>query len=691
MQGVSATSPATSIPRVAAREGRVRLAAGLLVVAGVLAYCNSLTTPFVFDDVPSIQENPAIRRLWPLGDVLWPRQPGGLTTSGRPLLSLSFALNHAVGGERVTGYHVVNLAIHVGAAWLLFGIVRRTLPRWRASPAGGRGRCGSDDDGESALRVAFAVALIWVVHPLTTAAVTYVVQRAESLAALFYLLTLYAFIRGIEGGPRWRTGSVIACLLGLATKETVATAPLLVLAYDRTFVAGSFAAALRQRRGYYLCLAATWILLASLLLANGTRGGTAGFGTTVSAWAYLCTQAAAIVKYLWLAVWPQSLVFDYGAHAAGGLGAVWPQAGVVAALLAASVRAWRSGRAAGFLGVAFFVVLAPSSSVVPVATQTIAEHRMYLPLAVVIALVVAAAFVRHGRGALIGCVVAAVALGGLTVARNRDYRSELALWRDSATKFPGNARAHNNLGQALFRAGQIDQAIRHYQRAIELRPSYPEPHYNLGVAFAQRGDLAQALAAYEGALRLEPDYPEAHNNIGNALLRAGRAGEGMRHYAEAIARRPGFAEAHNNLGHALLEGGRAGEALPHLERAARLQPGYAEAHYNLGNALAELGRMPEALERYRAAIAAKADYAEAHVNAGNALLALERPNEAAAHYEKALALDPRQADAHNNLGTVYLHTGRVAEAAAAFQRALALRPDFDAARQNLAEARARLR
>lgn len=665
------------------RAGQAGVAAAVLVLVTALAYRNSLFTPFVFDDVPSIVENASIRRLWPLSDVLAPHQPGGLTVSGRPLVNLSLALNYAISGPRVWSYHVANLAIHCAAALCLFGLVRRTLLTAPLRPRFGSNAC----------TLALLVAGLWALHPLQTESVTYIVQRAESLAALFYVLTLYAFVRGANAAAarsKWFILSVVACLAGMATKEVVVSAPILVLFYDRTFLSGTLVAAWRRRRGYYAALAVTWVLLAALVLGTGSRGGTAGLGAQMSSSTYALTQCGALVRYLALTLWPQALVFDYGIGTAQHVGEVLAPAMVVIALLVAAALALRRPRPVGFALLWFFALLAPSSSFVPVATQTIAEHRLYLALAAPLALAVLATASLFGKRNVAAALAASVGLGALTVARNADYRSELALWQDTVAKYPTNARAYNNLGQAQFRAHRLPEAMRSYERALELQTKYPEPHYNLGVALAELGRLPEAIAHYEAALRAEPDYPEAHNNLANTLVRAGRLPEALPHYEAALARRPTFAEAENNYGNALLQAERLEDAAARFRRALQLKADYPEAHYNLGNALAWAGRMDAALAEFRAALAAKPDYAEAHVNAGNALLALDRPAEAVTHYERALALNPQLAEAHNNLGTVFLHTGRAADAAAAFERALAIRPDFADAQRNLAEARAEL-
>ncbi|MEO6876250.1 MAG: hypothetical protein ABI222_15655, partial [Opitutaceae bacterium] len=372
-------------------RGAIALAGGTLVLAVVAAYANSWNAPFVFDDFMAITQNPTIRHLDRLGDVL--SSPAFATGStGRPMVSLSLALNYAVGGYDVKGYHLANTLIHAVAALALFGLMRRTLLR----------PVMREKFGAAALPLAFAIALLWALHPLQTESVTFVIQRSESLMGMFYLLTLYGFIRAVESASprRWQIFTVIVCLVGMATKEVMVSAPVLVLLYDRTFVAGSFGRAWQQRRTFYLSLAATWLLLAYTVIAAGQRGGAAGFGRGVSSWDYALTQCHAIILYLRLAFWPSPLVVDYGTTIVQSLGEVWWQALLLIGLVAGTCFALVRRPAVGFAGVWFFALLAPSSSVVPLITQTMAEHRMYLSLAAVIGLVVLGGYRWLGRGSL---------------------------------------------------------------------------------------------------------------------------------------------------------------------------------------------------------------------------------------------------------------------------------------------------
>jgi tetratricopeptide (TPR) repeat protein len=620
------------------------LLCGAVIVSAILAaYGRGLGGLFLYDDVDSIVGNPSIRHL---SGALNP--PGGLTVSGRPVLNLSLAINYAVSGTGSWSYHALNIAIHAAAALALFGIVRRTL----ASPL-----AGSRPERECTM-LAFAAALLWALHPLQTESVAYVVQRAESLMGLFYLLTLYAFVRFAAAGSAgavWAAASVGACLLGMATKETMVTAPVAVLLYDRSFIGGSFREAWRRRRAAYLALAACWVPLAFLVAAAGGRGGTAGFGSGVSWWGYLLAQSRAVGLYLRLSLWPHPLLGDYGrVLQPDPLGAAFGAA-VVLSLAAGTCVMVRRNRPLGYPGIWFFLALAPSSSVVPVSTEIIAEHRMYLPLAGVVTLGVIALRAVTGRrlfAASIGLL--ALAFGILTARRIGVYESPFAFWSDVALKNPGNAGAWNNLGNLLAGRGDQTGAIAHYRRAIMLAPAYSDAHLNLGNALAATGRLGEAIENYEDALRYRPRDASLHFSLGNARAGEGDAKGAAAEYREAVALDPGRADAWFSLGGARVDLGDLAGAADAFGHAVGLRPGFADARVNHGNVLAQLGRAADAVREFN----------------------------------EALRLEPGAADVHNNLGSVLAGTGRLAEAKGQFEEALRLKPDYRDARENLERVRA---
>jgi tetratricopeptide (TPR) repeat protein len=575
------------------------LGGAILVLATLAAYHHSWSAPFVLDDEGSILANPTLRHLGSIRDVLSPPVGGGQTVGGRPVLNFSLAINYALSGTDVWSYHALNLAIHLAAGLTLFGIVRRTLQLRSAQAliAVGRGRRTPPQDPESAAfgdaalqsnatLLAFTVALLWTLHPLQTEAVTYVVQRAESMMGLFFLLTVYCFIRSLDApqAGRWHALSVASCLLGIATKEVMVAAPLLVLLYDRTFVAGSFREAWQRRRRLYLGLAATWLLLGYLVVSTGgNRGGSVGFGVDVSWPAYVLTQFGAILWYLRLAFWPHPLVFEYGARWVDFSG-VAPQALVVLALAAGTLAGLRRRSAAGFAGAWFFAILAPTS-LMPGGVRMIVEHRMYLSLAAVVALAVLGMHAVAGRRSLPVFLAVAAGLGWLTERRNADYGSALALWSDTVAKSPGSVVARSNLGQALFQQNRVPEAMSEFEAALKINPAYPETHYNLGSAQLQQGRLPEAISQFQEALRLKPGYAKAHNNLGSAMFQTGQVASAISEYEEALRLDPDNANAHYNLACAFLKLGRMPEAIGEFEAALRLNPADAKAHNNLGNAL----------------------------------------------------------------------------------------------------------
>src|SRR5258708_778766 len=248
----------------------------------------------------------------------------------------------------------------------------------------------------------------------------------------------------------------------------------------------------------------------------------------------------------------------------------------------------------GFGGAWFFGILAPTSSVVPGLTQTIVEHRMYLSLAAVLTLAVVAAYTWVGTKAILVCGAVVVAFVALTIRRNEDYRSELAIWRDTAAKRPHNALAQYNLGSTLVRIGKPTEAIDAYARALEAKPDYAEAHNNLGNVLSGLNRLDDALAHYEAARRAKPDYLEAENNLGLTLIALGRPTEAVPSCERAVQKNPSNAEAHTTLGNAYFQVGRATDAIAQYRASIAAQPTYPDAYYNLANAVLASAPVAEA-------------------------------------------------------------------------------------------------
>ena len=723
----------------------------LVVVAGVAAYVTSLDAPFIFDDDRSIVRNEHVHHLWPIGDVL--------AHARRPVVSLSLAVNYVLGGLGVWGYRALNLSIHILAGLTLFGVVRRTMliaarqPGHGALPPSGpfateRARPHHrriDASVKSAWWTALVVSLIWVVHPLQTESVTYVIQRAESMMGLFYLLTLYCVIRGADS-PRsllWYAAAVLACALGMGSKAIMATAPVVVLLYDRLFLSKTLLQAVRSRWHLYTGLAATW----SVLIATGVVGGVffpsaasgrpaVGFGYTgVTPLTYALSQPGVILHYLRLSLWPHPLCLDYGWPVARGAGTIVVPGLVIAALVVSTLWLLRWRPTLGFAAAAFFLILAPTSSFIPIKDLAF-EHRMYLPLASVVVVCIAVGRVALGYlcnrlplgpRVRMGVAVALVVLvaGGLsygTLRRNQDYRDEERMWRGVIAQRPDNARAYYNWGRTLAAVDRLDEAVEAYRESVRLDPFYASAYYNLGNVLAQleqydqaaealqetlrldprhvkaqvhlasilldTGKVDESVARYRAALQLDPRHAMARAGLAKALRVAGRKGEALEAYRVALDIDPNRAETHSDLGALLIELGRFDEAVDACLRAVQTDPDYALGHYNLANALLNLGRTDEAVESYRRALEIDPADVSAHVNLGNALVRAGRLDEAIESLREAVRIDPRHANAHYSLGRALFKKGRYGAAADAFSEVLTIDPDDAGAAQALSAARA---
>jgi tetratricopeptide (TPR) repeat protein len=427
---------------------------------------------------------------------------------------------------------------------------------------------------------------------------------------------LYCAVRGFEAmdaagqrarpvGVRWGVAAALCCAAGMATKPVMATAPVMVLALDYLFFSLSWKQALRRRWVLYAGLAATWLVLLPTTVMQ-SHESSAGFGyRAITPWEYACTQPRAVLWYVRLALWPDALCFDYMRPPLREWGRVIVPAAAVVLALGVTVWLLARRRPAAMFGVWFFLILSVTSSVMPIADVCV-EHRVYLSLAAIIAAAVIGGYeaggwllrrvarrpesrARWGRALAWGAVaLAAVALGWRTHERNRDYRSEAALWESVLRARPDNLRAKLNYGYALFVEGRTEEAIGMTQAPAQAGD--PAAHLNLGRFYSASGRAREAEAAYRKALELDPGFAKAHYNLGNLLLQQGRVPEAAGEFAVAARLRPEWAAAHNNLGIALARMNDLKGAEERFRRALALDPGYAAARENLARVLGLTGR-----------------------------------------------------------------------------------------------------
>jgi tetratricopeptide (TPR) repeat protein len=576
-----------------------------LALATTLAYLPALRAPFVMDDDSTVAMSASA-----LSAI-----PAGSPVAGRPVVRATLAANYRLnailgvnqrrdpdGPNEAIGYRLVNILFHLCTGALLFGLLRRAV----------RERTIAEDWRVIADPLAATVCALWLLHPIQTEAINYVVQRTEILASFFYVATLYGSRRAWDattggGRIRWYATAIVACLLGIGSKEIVITAPLAVILYDRAFRLDSWRAvrAPGNGRGWFYLVLAGSCAMAFTLVAAGARGGTAGFGGGMIWYGYFYSQCWAIAHYLRLVIWPNALTIDYGERLVTGARGI-PGAVFLVLLAVATLLAWRRIPRFGwfaFLGTEFFLLLAPSSSFVPVRTEVAAERRIYLALATVLVVaVVGAEWLRRryretlspARLQIAGGVVALV-LAVSTAARSYTYASSERLWRDAAAKAPENPRALSNFGYALTlqRPAKLAEAETVLRRAISLDTTCRFGCSQLASMIAAQGRYAEAAALLERTLRNNPADARAEGRLALVRMQMGAFDKAIEHLEHVATTQP-TEHVFVILGVADLAVQRRQDALAAFQSAALLNPGNPEIQ-RLGSSLFNAGRNQDAL------------------------------------------------------------------------------------------------
>ncbi|MEM7167159.1 MAG: tetratricopeptide repeat protein [Planctomycetota bacterium] len=625
-------------------EQKPLVAALLLCLAGMVVYANSLDCGFVFDDERTILQNRQLDSFFNMAHL----------KARRPVVRLSLAFNHAFGGVdglEPRGYHLLNVVVHLAAGLVLFDLMRRTLRRIKAW----EGVAG---------RVAFVATLWWLLHPLQTESVTYVIQRAESMMGLFYFATMYCVVRGIETGKKalWHGLAIASCLAGMACKAVLLTAPLIVLIFDRLFLARSFDEIARKRKGLYIGLAATMgmllvtgVLVGVLGLTKGTIS-TVGFGFAkgpdgMSPAAYLGTQPAAIARYLQLAVWPVGQCVDYS-WKVSEVPVVLPGIFILA-LLGATIWGLIKAPRLGFLGLFFFVVLSPTSSFVPIR-DLIFEHRMYVPLAAVtllLALAGAAALRRWVPASSAPAIATAVVfatsagLGWQTIERNKVYMTPLTFWQAVLDHNPDNGRANDNMAVHLGKDEERRaEAWPYLYRALELTPKSINLKLRVAHLHMEEGDFAKARPYVEEALTF-------FKNGGDRIA--------VNYF------RPSKAKANYLYGAAIAAEQKPKQALHYLDEALRIDPRLVDARINRARCYGMLGRYADAeMELLKVLDRAETDdqRLDTHQDLQTTYFQLKEYAKAEYHCRQMLQIDPRSTGAKVGLGWIEFTRGNRAKA-----------------------------
>ncbi|QJW99285.1 hypothetical protein FTUN_6887 [Frigoriglobus tundricola] len=678
----------------------------IVAAAGLVAYSNCYQGQPFLDDFRVLGDL-ATEAVGPDGWV--PR-----LLDRRWLGNWSFVIGFVAFGDGLPAVHAVNVAVHIAAAIVLWALVVRTLrlPVFRgrfADRAGG---------------LATAVAALWVVHPLTTSAVTYLTQRYESQMGLFVLVAVWCVLRGATatyGRVGWYAAAVASAYAASVTKEPAVVVPAVVAVYDRLFLAGSWRAVVRERWPVHLGLLAVQAVF--LPFALSTRGAppptapeaaplvsgsegtgrpdaavvSAGFSATgVTAWAYLRSQPGVILHYLRLSVVPRPLVLDYAWPVATGWWSIWPPGAVVVGLL--GVTMWGVVRGAGWsvLGVWFFGFLAVTSSFVPIIDLAF-EHRMYLPLAAVVAGVVllgdwvldgVAACTGWQTGRLkFGALGAAVlVLTALTYARNEDYHDEVRMYQKTLESVPDNDRVWNNLGAAHLVRGRDNEAAAAFREATRhpspLKPFIHDLAWRNWLTVLERSRREELVLALTEYVAEEPEDLSRRFKLAQARVESRDAAGAVAEYRAAIgtATRTGtplrdpMVFAH--YAQALSDSGDPEAALAAAGRALDLRPDLPAAHNRMGQDLMRLGRYAEADPHFRTAAERQPQAPNGPQNLAVLRMYQGRPAEAVPMFREALRRDQKSVPALLGLAHALGESGQPVEARRAFGAAGQLAPDW---------------
>src|SRR3989338_8528779 len=544
----------------------------VLLAWGAVIYSNSFQASFQFDDRPQILQSVAIRFLFH-PELIWESFPA------RFLTYWTFALNYHLSRWQVFGYHVVNFGIHALASFMVYLLLRLTFltPALHGHPL-----------VRHRERIAVLASLIFLCHPIQTQAVTYIVQRAASMATVFYLTTVYLAAKSrLSGKWIYYLLALISAFAATFSKETSYTLPFALLLYEMSFYGirkGEIGKKLIYYSLFFLPLAVAYATIYhGRVLSNGILA-VMNIDSDASHGEYALTQLNVLRTYLRLLFVPLDQNADYDYPIAKSL--FEPQTFFsllpLLGLLYAGVKSFPRQRLISFGIFWFFLTLSMESSIVRIK-DVIFEHRLYLPMFGFVTAVANTAFltVRNRSLLLLGCVSILLIFSVMTFQRNRVWKDELAFWQDVVKKSPNKARGYDNLGSAYIRAGKSEEARTHLSKALELKADSPEAHYSLAGILKKEKKEREALAHYTEALRLKPDYVDAWVNIGMILKDAGKLEEAMSHYSKALEINPNSERAHYHLGNTFVRTGDFDKAIWHYTVTLQLDPEIAEAHKGL--------------------------------------------------------------------------------------------------------------
>jgi len=575
----------------------------LFIAVTVTAYSNTFDVPFQFDDEMSISMNPLVTSVSNIPTIL---EGSKGPFASRPIMHASFTLNYYFGKLNPRGYHIVNLILHLINGVLLYLLVTRTLSLAGYEPRQRR-------------TAAVIASMVFLLHPVQTEGVTYVISRSTLFATMFFMLGLMLYAKAATAERRrwlYVAALFVVSLLGMGSRENFATFAVMVIAYDVIFITKlDVKATLRHYRAYVPVFLSVAYL--AYIILNNTYDVSGEFNVvSVPPVDYFFTEFKVQWTYLRLLVLPLNQNIDYDYPISHSLFEPATLAAMIGylGLWVFALRNAKKRPVASFSLLWFLVTLIPISFGVTVLglrlDDVIFEHRLYLPGAgIIMGASVAATralemLKERKRGIALAAIVIVLvpSLGAATFARNSVWRSDFSLWRDAALKSPGKPRPENNLGRAYAARGYRDKAIEHYKRALAIDPDFGDTLYNLGLAYSEEGHADLARKYYEKAVAVRPDMADAQINLGNIYLDMGRPDLAVERYKAALKQIPMFSIAHVDLGNAYVALGQYDKAIEHFMAAIKIKPYDSGVYNNLANAYYLDGQTEEANKYFKKAM-----------------------------------------------------------------------------------------
>ncbi len=653
-----------------------------LTAVSIPAYVNILDAPFVFDDLPNIVNSPHIRLTELTLDGIINGTKG--QSPFRPVAYLSFSLNYYFSRYNVTGFHLTNITIHIAVAFMVFLIAGHTL------------RLAGITRGV----IPELSAIAWLVHPLHIQSVTYTVQRVNSLATLFFLLSLYLYILArlaqrtgknnrLRAGMLF-SGCLVSGLLALFSKEIAATLPVCILLYEIFFFQGLSLSRLKRPAEWLILIFVILIPIAILYIKASPVDRVLDSYTNkdFTLGQRLLTEPRVIVYYLSLLFFPHParLNVDYDFPISNSPLDPIMSLLAITAIIALLIKAFYRPKHQQLLSFAilwFLGNLIIESSFIGLAI--IFEHRTYLPSTFLIFALVTI-LIKKLSPSIAAVIISLAIITGMiwTHQRNAVWEDTLSLWRNCAEKTPGKAGPANGVGLGYQLHQQPEKALKWFLKAVQLNPGYHEAYSNVGGILINLGRAAEAVPYLEKAIALNPANHAAFSNLGSAMQRMNQLEKAAGYYRKSISIYPDYETAHNNLGAVLVDMGDVDLARHHLNQAIRINPGYPDPFNNLGRAMMRLGRTADAISYYQKAIALNPEYAMAHFNLGTACFEEQDLDCARRHLEQAARFAPNPVLALNNLTAVLVMQKEYGKAAETLVELIGLLPESATVRYNLA-------